>query len=164
MTGEGTPQIHPTQRLIAPDGTEVDIDEKIVPLVRAVWALGLNTAASCQDFGDGTAGQRAATAHESRYGGDAFIAYHAGYAWLKMPLPDAYRFLNMLLSTEFRDRVALRWTPGSWRIHVPVVFDEDHGGMALAYAVQIFFPRDQVASLQSVLNRLHGLREEGAVT
>lgn len=156
MTGTGTPQVHPVQRLTAPDGTEVDIDEGIVPLVRAVWALGLNTEASCQDFGDGTAGQRAATEHESRYGGDAFIAYHSGYAWLKMPLPDAYRFLNMLLGTEFRDRVARRWTPGSWRIHVPVVFDDDNDEMALAYAAQIFFPRGQVDSLQSALERLSG--------
>lgn len=152
MTAAETPQIHPTQRLTAPDGTEVDIDDEIVPLVRAVWALGLNTTASCQDFGDGTAGQRAAKQHAPRYGGDAFIAYHAGYAWLKMPQRDAYRLLNMLLSTEFRDKVALRWTPGSWRIHVPIVFDEDNGQMAPAYAAQIFFPREQLNSLTSVLN------------
>lgn len=154
MADTGTPQIHPTQRLTAPDGTEVDIDDEIVPLVRAVWALGLNTAASCQDFGDGTAGQRAAKQHDPRYGGDAFIAYHAGYAWLKMPRADAARLLNMLLKTELHDRIALRWTPNSWRIHVPIVFDEDIGGMTLAYATQIFFPRDQTDSLTSVLESI----------
>jgi hypothetical protein len=85
MNNMPAPQIHPSQCLTTPDGTQADIDTDIVPLVRALWALNLATTASCQDFGDGTAGQREANLRPSRYGGDAFIAYHTGYAWLKMP-------------------------------------------------------------------------------
>lgn len=120
-------QIHPSQRLTAPDGSQVEIDTDIVPLVRALWALNLATTASCQDFGEGTAGQRKANPRPSSYGGDAFIAYHTGYAWLKMPVPHAQHLTNMLLDTEFRDNVTLRWEPGSWRMHVPLVFDENRG-------------------------------------
>jgi hypothetical protein len=76
-------QIHPSQRLTAPDGTQADIDTDIVPLVRALWALNLATTASCQDFGDGTAGQRETNPRPSRNGGDELIAYYIGYAWLK---------------------------------------------------------------------------------
>jgi hypothetical protein len=147
-------QIHPSQRLIAPDGTQADIDIDIVPLVFALWRLNLATTASCQDFGDGTAGQRAANQRPFRYGGDEFIAYHTGYAWLKMPIEDAQRLANMLLDTDFHHHVTQRWEPGSWRMHVPLVFDENRG-IVLEDTAQIHFPREQIASLTLTLERIH---------
>lgn len=153
MTDENTPQVHPAQRLPAPDGTVADIDTEIVPLVRALWALGLVTTASCQDFGEGTAGQRKADQYPSRYGGDAFIAYYTGWAWLKMPVPDAQRLATMLLGTEFHDKVARRWEPGSWRMHVPLIFDENRR-IAPAGTAQIHFPRQQTASLTLTLEHI----------
>ena len=153
MNDESTPQIHPAQRLTTPDGTEADIDTAIVLLVRALWALGLATTASCQDFGEGTAGQRKLNQRPSRYGGDAFIAYYTGYAWLKMPTPDAQELATMLLGTEFRDRVTRRWEPGSWRMHVPLIFDENHG-IVPASAAQIHFPREQIPSLILTLEHM----------
>lgn len=159
MNGTGTPQIHPSQRLTAPDGTLADIDNEMVPLVRVLWALNLATTASCQDFGEGTAGQRAAMQYPSRYGGDAFIAYYMGYAWLKMPLPDTQRLASILLSTEFRDKITRRWTPGSWRMHVPVIFDENRG-IALDDAAQIHFPRNQIPSLTAALEYI---RRDGSI-
>lgn len=145
-------QVHPSQRLTTPNGTQVDIDTDIVPLIRAVWALNLATTASCQDFGDGTAGLREANLRPSRYGGDAFIAYHTGYAWLKMPIPDAQRLANILLDTGFHDNVTRRWEPGSWRMHVPLVFDENRG-IVLENAAQIHFPSEQIARLTATLER-----------
>jgi hypothetical protein len=147
-------QIHPSQRLTAPDGTQADIDTDIVPLVRALWALNLATTASCQDFGEGTAGQREANPRPSRYGGDAFIAYHTGYAWLKMPIAHAQRLADILLGTEFHDNVTRRWEPGSWRMYVPLVFNENRG-IVLENAAQIHFPREQIASLTLTLERIH---------
>jgi hypothetical protein len=119
-------------------------------IIRALWSLGLETVSSCQDFGEGTAGQRAAIPHPSRYGGDAFIAYYTGYAWLKMPVPDAKRLAAMLMETEFRDRLTQRWTPGSWRMHVPLVFDGHHA-IDLDDAAQIHFPRQQIPQLAATL-------------
>jgi hypothetical protein len=148
-------QIHPTQRLTTPAGIQADIDDEMVSLVRTLWALNLATEACCQDFGEGTAGQRAANQHPSRYGGDAFIAYYTGYAWLKMPLPDTQRLASMLLGTEFHDRITLRWTPGSWRMHVPIIFDENHEEVVLQDTGQIHFPREQISSLTSTLGRFH---------
>ena len=153
MNDKSAPQIHPAQRLTAPDGTQADIDNEIVPLIRALWALNLATTASCQDFGEGTAGQRAACQRPSRYGGDAFIAYYTGYAWLKMPVPDAKRLADSLTETEFRDKVTQRWTPGSWRMHVPMIFN-DHSGIELADTAQIHFPREQVPALTFVLENI----------
>jgi hypothetical protein len=139
-------QVHASQRLTAPDGTQADIDTEIAPLVRALWGLGLVTTASCQDFGEGTAGQRKAYRYPSRYGGDAFIAYYTGWAWLKMPIPDAQRLADMLLATEFHDKVTRRWEPGSWRMHVPLI-SEDGKGIVPASTAQIHFPREQIAGL-----------------
>jgi hypothetical protein len=155
MNDKAALQIHSSQRLTAPDGTQADIDTEIVPLVRALWALKLVTTASCQDFGEGTAGQREANHRPSRYGGDAFIAYYTGYAWLKMPVPDAQRLANTLLGTEFHDKVTRRWEPGSWRMHVPLVF-EDNRGIILENAAQIHFPREQIARLTITLERIRG--------
>jgi hypothetical protein len=94
------------------------------------------------------------TLRPCRYGGDAFIAYYTGYAWLKMPIPDAQRLANILLGTEFHDNVARRWEPSSWRMHVPMVFDENRG-IVLENAAQIHFPREQIASLTLTLERIH---------
>jgi hypothetical protein len=163
MTGKRALQIHPSEWLIARDGSRVEIDTEMVPLIRVLWALGLTTTASCQDFGEGTAGQRRANPHAPKYGGDAFIGYYTGYAWLKMPLPDAQRLGNMLLSTEFHDRVALRWTPGSWRMHIPLVFDQD-SGVTPDDAAQIHFPRYQIASLTATLESIPARPPSARVT
>jgi hypothetical protein len=153
MTAEREMQIHPSQRLTAPDGVQVDIDDDMVALVRVLWSLDLKTTACCQDFGEGTAGQREAKPHPSRYSGDAFIAFYMGYAWLKMPVADAQLLADLLLSTEFRNEVILRWTPGSWRMHVPMIFNE-HRGIVLSNTAQIHFPREQIPRLTSVLENI----------
>jgi hypothetical protein len=156
MNGETKVQIHPSQSLTAPDGVQVDIDDDMVALVCALWSLSLKTTACCQDFGEGTAGQREASPSRSRYGGDAFIAYYMGYSWLKMPVADVQLLASLLLSTEFRNEVTRRWTPGSWRMHVPMVFTDDHRGIDLADAAQIHFPREQIPRLTSVLENVRG--------
>ncbi len=126
-----------------------------LPLVRALWRLGLATTASCQDFGEGTAGQRNANPRPARYGGDGFIAYYTGWAWLKMPTPDALRLGNLLLGTDFRDRVDHRWQRGSWRMHIPFIFDDDHG-IAPDDTAQIHLPKDQVPDLTRTLEHMTG--------
>ena len=72
-----------------------------------------------------------------------------------MPAPDAQRLATILLGTEFRDKLALRWEPGSWRMHVPVIFDQSRG-MVPASTTQIHFPREQTASLTLTLERMSG--------
>jgi hypothetical protein len=169
VKGKTTPQIHPVQRLTTPDGTEADIDTEIVPLVRVLWALGLGTTASCQDFGEGVAGQRKVSQHPPEKGGDAFIAYYTGFTWLKMPTQDAQRLATVLLHTEFRDNITRRWEQGSWRMHIPVTFDESQG-VSPASTTQIHFPRQQVAKLTLTLEHMgrlqisHHLATEGEAT
>jgi hypothetical protein len=153
VNGTNTLQVHPAQRLTAPDGTHADIDTEIVPLVQALWAVGLATTASCQDFGEGTAGQRKINQRPPLKGGDAFIAYYTGYTWLKMPRQDAQRLATVLLDTEFRDNITRRWEPGSWRMHVPLIFNGSQE-IALAGTTQIHFPREQVPRLTLTLEHL----------
>jgi hypothetical protein len=148
------PNIHPCDRLTTPAGDVVDIDREIAPLVSALWKLGLTTLATCQDFGDGTAGLRELEQRPPRYGGDAFIAYWRGYAWLKMPTNDATILLNALLNTALGDHVRNRWQPESWRLHVPLIYEAGYG-IDLAAATQIHFPRSQIAELTDVLADLH---------
>jgi hypothetical protein len=85
-----------------------------------------------------------------RYGGDA---YYTGYTWLKIPVPDAKRLADLLTGTEFRGKVTQRWTPGSWRMHVPIIFSEPTG-IDLADTAQIHFPREQIPALTSVLENI----------
>jgi hypothetical protein len=156
MNGETKVQFHPSQRLITPNGAQVDIDEDMVSLVRTLWSLDLETTACCQDFGDGTAGQRDASQDCSGYGGDAFIAFYAGYSWLKMPVSDAKLLVNYLIGTEFHDKVTQRWTRGSWRMYLPMVFADDHRRIDLADDAQIHFPREQIPALTSMLENIRG--------
>jgi hypothetical protein len=155
MNSETEVQVHPAQRLTTPNGAQVDIDEDMAPLVRILWSLGLETTACCQDFGDGTAGQRDVSQNRSGYGGDAFIAFYAGYAWLKLPVSDAKLLVHLLVGTEFHGKVTRRWTPGSWRMHVPMVFT-DGRGIDLADDTQIHFPRGQILALTAVLANVRG--------
>jgi hypothetical protein len=70
-----------------------------------------------------------------------------------MPVPDAKRLADLLTGTEFRDKVTQRWTPGPWRMHVPMIFSE-HTGIDLASTAQIHFPREQISALTFVLENL----------
>lgn len=45
-------QIHPSRRLSVPGGGMADIDVAMVPLVRALWEVGMRTSGCCQDLGD----------------------------------------------------------------------------------------------------------------
>ncbi|MGH3837814.1 MAG: hypothetical protein ACRDSF_19235 [Pseudonocardiaceae bacterium] len=149
MSAEPPPSIHPCQRLTTPDNKQVDIDTQLVSLVQTLWMMELVTTACCQDIGESAAGLRdPERTTPSGHGG--FVEYYRGYAWLKMPLDDGRRFLNTLLDTSFHDRVTVRWQPGSWRMHVPLVHAEKNG-IDLAYAAQIYFPRKQIAELTAIL-------------
>jgi len=89
------------------------------------------------------------------YGGDAFVAFYLGYAWLKMPVPDAQLLANLLIGTEFHNEVTRRWTPGSWRMQVPMIFD-GRSGIIAADTAQIHFPRNQIPRLGSLIENLRG--------
>ncbi|MFD9422720.1 MULTISPECIES: hypothetical protein [unclassified Streptomyces] len=140
------PPIHPYKTLTTPEGEQVDIDAEMVPVVRELWRLGFTTATCCQDVGEATAGVRAQRETPLGYGGDGFIAYHRGYALLKMPVRDAQRLIALLADTAaFGERVRHPWRPGSWRVNVPL---EPDGLTANAF---LHFPRAQLPELVGAL-------------
>lgn len=59
-------------------------------------------------------------------------------------------FVNVPPGTPFHDRVTVRWQPGSWRMHVPLVHSRKNR-IDLAYAAQIYFPGEQIRELTTVL-------------
>lgn len=67
-----------------------------------------------------------------------------------MPVDDGQQLLNTLLDTSFHDRVTVRWQPGSWRMHIPLVYD-GRNRIDLANTAQIYFPRKQIQELAAVL-------------
>ncbi|MFE4665462.1 hypothetical protein ACFRI7_06010 [Streptomyces sp. NPDC056716] len=143
------PLIHPHETLTAPQGEPVEIDAEMIPVVRALWRLGYATLACCQDVGEATAGVRAQADEPLGYGADAFIAYHRGWALLKLPVDDATRLVAQLAQEPaFADRVRLRWRPGSWRMNVPLTPDGPDE------AALLHIPRAQIPELVATLDVL----------
>jgi hypothetical protein len=137
--------VHRSERLITPDGAEVDIDVEMVPLIRQLWALGLPTAGCCQDLGEsiviGNSPSR--TRHAD---------FYRGLAWLKMPLPAGCELLGYLAERpEYAERLR-RWThPQAWLAQVHLVPGES-GTIELGHA-QIHFPREQLDEVTAVLKQ-----------
>nr|WSZ97294.1 hypothetical protein OH820_17965 [Streptomyces sp. NBC_00857] len=145
------PPVHPTETLTSPTGNQADIDTEMVPVIRELWRLGFTTRACCQDVGEATAGVRAQRDTPLGYGGDGFIAYHRGYALLKMPVADAHRLVALLGAVvTFSARVRERWKPGAWRMNIPLVCEGETAG--LDDDALIHFPRTQIPELFSVLS------------
>lgn len=142
------PTIHPFETLTTSQGLTVQVDEAMTPIVRDLWRLGYSTSGCCQDVGEATAGVRDKRDAPLGYGGDAFIDYHRGWALLKMPIPDAMRFVAMLAeSPAFGERVRHRWRPGAWRMNVPLEpdgFDD---------AALLHFPAEQIPELSELLHK-----------
>lgn len=144
-------QFHPSTKLVPPDSSEsVEIDNDMAALVQALWAKGRQTGACCQDAGEATEAECAHGEPGEPTGHHGFIAYYRGWAWLKMPRPDALSLLAELSDHEtFGTRVKVRWQRGSWRMQIPVIHQD--GEFAPAPYIQIYFPKEQIAALAAVL-------------
>ncbi|MEW2634677.1 hypothetical protein AB0903_24300 [Streptomyces sp. NPDC048389] len=149
------PPVHPHKTLTAPDGRQVDIDIAMVPLIERLWQMGLATTACCQNVGQATIAVRDQKGITGPYRGDDFIAYHYGWALLKMPRTDAIRLVDMLARvpalTEFIEQ---RWKAASWRMNVPLVHET--GTTDLAEDALLHFPSDQISAISQALACITG--------
>jgi hypothetical protein len=143
-------QVHPTEPLITPEGEAIDIDAEMVPLIRRLWAVGMQTKGCCQDFGDSILnnGHRSTSPDDAR---QRFADFYSGQAWLKMPTTDAVRLISTISGhPRFADRLR-RWThPEAW-MNVVYIFPDEEDGAALANAAQLHFPRVQLPELVTAL-------------
>jgi hypothetical protein len=122
----------------------------MVPLMRMLWAQGFRTTACCQDDGQAVEAERAQGPHNEPTGNRGFIEYYRGWAWLKMPVPDTLRLLARLSEHEtFGPRVKIRWQHGSWRMNIPVIYED--GQLGPASYVQIYFPNEQIGQLVTAI-------------
>ncbi|MFI0354232.1 hypothetical protein [Actinomadura sp. 9N407] len=138
--------VHPYETLTLPDGGQADIDLDMVPLVRALWTLGLRTAGCCQDLGESVIAERRPEETGRRRHAD----YLLGRAWLKMPSPDAMSMLSLLAERpHFAERFG-RWThPDAWDNYVYLLPGEN--GTQLSPWAQIHFPKPQLAEVIEAL-------------
>jgi hypothetical protein len=141
--------VHPALRLELPGGGEAVIDTDMVPLIRALWALGLQTTGCCQDLGESVA------THPNWAEGielNRHATYWMGQAWLKMPLNDALTFLDKVNADEgFHERLR-RWRhPDSWETYAYLLPGD--GGARLSTWAQIHFPKQQLAAVVTALQR-----------
>lgn len=144
-------QVHPTERLLAPGGDEIDIDVEMVPLIRRLWGMGLETKGCCQDFGDSILknGHRSTSPNDAR---QRWVDFYKDQAWIKMPTDSATRLIAALGShPTFAERMR-RWThPDAW-MNILYIFPSDEGGAELANATQLHFPRVQLLELVDALS------------
>lgn len=141
--------VHPYERLSLPNGGQADIDVEMVPLVRALWAMGLKTVACCQNLGESISAEPERAGQERR----RHAAYLAGRAWLKMPTRDTQMMLcHLAKSPVFAERFG-RWThPDAWENYVYLLpGQDDDGGVQLSSWAQIHFPKPQITEVVDAL-------------
>ncbi|HEX3960425.1 MAG TPA: hypothetical protein VHZ03_27940 [Trebonia sp.] len=136
---------HPVKRLTAPDGSRVNIDVQLAPLIKALWAAGYETIGCCQDVGQGISAS-VSNASAKRRG-----TYWKGYALLEMPVEDMCKLLDAVKGTpQFKDR--MHWADqGAWEIAIQVApFGFDGAAEPVPWA-QLRFPNDQISDLVDVI-------------
>ncbi|MEU8799169.1 hypothetical protein [Spirillospora sp. NPDC048819] len=140
--------VHPYERLTLPNGSQADIDLEMIPLMRALWAMGLKTVASCQNLGESITAEPEGAGQGRRH-----AAYLTGQAWLRMPTQDAQTMLGHLAqSPVFADRFG-RWThPDAWENYVYLLPGRDDDGVVqLSSCAQIHFPAPQILEVVDAL-------------
>ena len=142
-------QTHETQLLRTSSGVHVPIDRDLVPLILRLWSLGLNTRASCQNFGE--------SLEDSGPGippGDPrWSAFYADRVWLKLSPAPAEHLITLLGADKELSIAMNEWgRAASWLCMRPVVPDV-YGGPARTRDTHLFFPRKHLDHVVEVLGR-----------
>lgn len=130
-------RVHTGVRVSMPDGHEVVIDQELVPLMKALWAMEFVTLMSCQDVGEAI-DDGGTTIYSERH-----ADYYRGRVWLKLPILDGQRLLRIVEAipdSDFREHLRGS-TPECWTSTVYL------WPTGLADWVDIYFPRDQLPAL-----------------
>lgn len=128
----------------------VPIDCELVPLVSRLWGLGIDTRASCQDYGESLT----AYAPGLPQGDQRWIDFYSGRVWLKLAIDHAERLVS-LLSMDGDLQVAMsEWArPDSWLCVRPVVPSIITGRAYSAQTTHVFFPQSHLAQVVEVLSQ-----------
>ncbi|HEY0539829.1 MAG TPA: hypothetical protein VGD53_15745 [Actinoallomurus sp.] len=144
-------QVHPTERLLAPGAGEIDVDVEMVPLIRRLWVIGLETKGCCQDFGDSILknGHRSTSPDDAR---QRWGDFYKDQAWLKMPTDSATHLIATIGNHPTFAHRLRRWThPEAW-MNILYIFPSDEGGAERASEAQLHFPRVQLPELVDALS------------
>ncbi|MBO2465222.1 hypothetical protein [Actinomadura violacea] len=143
-------QIHPAERLALPGGGLADIDLRMIPLVRALWALNFTTMGCCQDLGESIEhnGHGSPVQAKDR---QRWATFYKGHAWLKLPVNDAERLIGILGGDQIFGHRMRRWThPEAWQA-VLWLIPTDDGCARPEPTAQITFPAPQIKDLVNLL-------------
>ncbi|MEV5573937.1 hypothetical protein AB0L06_28195 [Spirillospora sp. NPDC052269] len=129
-------QVHPTRAVTTPAGETIEVDELMVPLVKALWAAGYATLMCCQDAGQAVraGGTCTPVEHRSLYGD-----YYEGLAWVKLPIDDMVRL------RAFTRRLAEN---RRWMASAPIRPD------GMEPWASLHFPADQIADVTKLLRNV----------
>jgi hypothetical protein len=141
---------HPVRRLISPDGEPAHIDLDLVPLIRALWDRGFETASCCQDVGESIRPMLRERPHLG-----AWVDRHLGFATIDLPIPDGMAALAAVVDSGPRDAFYERMTywasEDAWSVSVPVLdlsCASARGPVRsefAAFGIQLIFPRGDIA-------------------
>lgn len=128
-------QVHPSETLTTPRGEHVQIDCGMVPLVQALWSMGMSTLQCCEDVG------------ASIYGGGwlypkprrvRYAAFWDGFAWVQMPVEDAADLVGLTVDIAVGH---------GWECSSPI---KSQGRLQIA---NLYFPAWQIDQVLTVLGR-----------
>jgi hypothetical protein len=145
---------HPTQPLTDPQGTQVEIDRDLVPLVERLWRVGFETISCCQDSGEAI--QR--IVHFSPHLADE-ARRQLGYAQVDFTVESGLAFLTGIANAGPRDDFYVRmvhWAaPNAWHVTARpddvATDDETQPSEFDLWSLQVSFPW---SDLDEIVRRL----------
>ncbi|MFV2196177.1 hypothetical protein [Nocardiopsis sp. LOL_012] len=142
-------QIHPFEQMTTPGGVQVPVDEDLVPLLERLWALGMRTKSSCQDYG----ALLAMSAPGLPAGDQRWVDFHADRCWVEMDAADAEELVGLLSRDgELRMAVSQWGTARSWLCVRPLLPALEKTSGHTASSAHLFFPREHLDRVLHVLS------------
>jgi len=140
--------VHDKVEMVPPGGEDpVRIDVELEPVIFHLWRLGFTTLLSCQDLGESIAGGGTTTRPEHRERGRV---QWEGYAWLKLPVDEAMRFLSFAVELPGFESVHEGGLPRGWEALTWLL-----PGRTASYG-NVYIPRTRLRDLGQALSTQAG--------
>jgi hypothetical protein len=145
---------HPTI-LVEVGERRAEIDEKLAPVIEAIWRCGFDTFTCCQDLGESNASWIEILPHMAGY-----VDSHRGWMLIDFPIDSGLAFLEAVANSGPRDAFYVRMThwaaPNAWEVKIkPMDVAMRHSHLPSQFELrllQVSFPGDDLPELLRRLN------------